>query len=739
MKKIFFFIYIITSLQIYSQEIQGIVTNEKNKPLVGANVYWINSNQGTTTNIDGFFKIKIQPSKNKLIFSYVGYTSDTISIKEFSEIIKVKLRKKQNIKEIKVTEEKSGTFISSTKTIKTEVITQKELTKSACCDLAGCFNTQSSVKATTTNIITNSKELRILGLSGVYNQILIDNMPLINGLTYTYGISNIPGTLVNTIYVSKGANSVIQGPESISGQINVLLKNPDEDEKFLFNLYTNSFLEKQLNLNYTKKIKNWKTLASFHIANPGNKIDSDNDDFLDIPLIKRYSIYNKWQYGEKEEWGLNSMVSLRYTNESRIGGQTNFNPETDKGTNNAYGNVINFSQPELYSEVEYRFNNKSELSFQSSIFSQKQESYFGTTSYRAEQNDLYSKIQYSINWKNKHNLKTGLSYKDLKIEEDILFNDSLNRSYSGEYIQEERTPGLFIENIFKWRDEKITLITGLRYDNHNIFGRFITPRGLLKYNFNEKTTARISLGSGWRTAKVFSENIRLLASSKDIIINNDIKPEQAINYGANLTHNIYGEEMNIQLTFDFYKTNFSNQIFTDYSKEPNEAYIGNFTGESSSNAFQLEIGFEFFKTIGIKTAYNYVDNYRIQEEEKINLPFTPKHRINSTISIKPLSKKWHLDINTHYYSKQNLPMTCCNPIQYQRPNKSEPYNIINAQFTYTIKNTDIYFGCENITNFRNEKQIISWENPFGQYFDTSTAWGPTKGRELYLGLRLKLK
>ena len=206
-----------------------------------------------------------------------------------------------------------------------------------------------------------------------------------------------------------------------------------------------------------------------------------------------------------------------------------------------------------------------------------------------------------------------------------------------------------------------------------------------------------------------------------------------------MTHNIYGEEINIQLTFDFYKTKFLNQIFKDYNKEPNEVYIGNFTGESSSNAFQAEIGFEIFKIIGTKTSYNYIDNYIIQEEEKINLPFTPKHRITNTLSIKPLSKKWHLDINHHYYSKQNIPMTCCNPPEYQQPNESEPYNVINTQFTYTIKNTDIYVGCENINNFRNEKQIISWGNPFGQYFDTSTAWGPTKGRELYLGLRLKLK
>ena len=273
-----------------AQSITGTISNEQEKHLIGANVYWINTNKGTSTNAKGFFKLLTEKIKDKrIIISYIGYQNDTVKITNQLNI-NVKLKKMGNINTVNVKEKNPGIFISSIDPIKTEVITQKELTKSACCDLAGCFNTQSSVKSTTTNIVTQAKELKILGLSGAYNQILIDGMPVINGLSYTYGISGIPGTLVNTIYVSKGANSILQGYESITGQINVILKEPDYSEKLLFNLYTNSFLETQLNINYKQKFKKWRTLLSGHITQPGQKIDHNSDSFLDIPLLTRYLI-----------------------------------------------------------------------------------------------------------------------------------------------------------------------------------------------------------------------------------------------------------------------------------------------------------------------------------------------------------------------------------------------------------------------------------------------------------------
>jgi outer membrane receptor for ferrienterochelin and colicin len=725
---------------LIAQTFNGKVTNNKNEPLVGANVNWAGTTIGSSADSQGEFEITLQGITDKrLVISYVGYESDTITITN-QTTVNVQLVETATLNEVEVKGKRPGTFISSINPIKTEVITQVELTKAACCDLAGCFNTQGSVQPTTTNIVTNAKELRILGLSGVYNQILIDGMPLIQGLTYTYGVSTIAGTLVDNIYISKGANSVLQGYESISGQINVELKEPDNCEKFLFNAYTNNFLEKQFNANYSHKWKKWSTLVAAHTTQPANNFDRDKDTFLDLPLLTRYSFYNKWKYGNQNDWGWHSRIGLRYVDEKRIGGQTDFNSLTDEGTTNSYGQTVQFSQPELHSKTGYRMNDTHHFLFFASAFQQDQTSYFGTSRYKGDQTNVYANLQYELNWDKDHILKTGISYRYLNLDENISFTqDSLNRTYAGQYLKEEKISGIFAENTFNWNDNKLVLITGLRLDNHNTFGLYLTPRFLLKYNLTESTTARVSVGTGWRTVNLFSENINLLASSRDVIITEELKPERAVNYGVNLTQKIYGENVETQLTLDFYRTQFQNQIFPDYDTEPTKAYISNFTGTSISNGFQAEVGFQFFERVGTKITYNYLDVYRTIDRTKFVLPFNSTHRITGTFSYQPISKNWHFDMNLHWYGEQRLAKTSSNPPEYQLPETSNPYTVVNAQFTKSWKRLELYAGCENIFDFRQKQPILSWQNPFSPYFDTSTVWGPTRGREIYVGLRFKIE
>lgn len=724
----------------FSQTIKGTVTNSENEPLVGANIHWVETAIGTSTDRNGQFEISQQGIVDKqVVVSYVGYESDTISISNQKEI-DIQLNESNTLGEVTVKDRRSDSFVSDINPIKTEVITQGELTKAACCDLAGCFNTQGSVQPTTTNIVTNAKELRILGLSGVYNQILIDGMPLIQGLSYTYGVSTIPGTLVESIYVAKGANSVLQGFESISGQINVTLKEPDNTDQFLFNAYMNSFLEKQFNANYSLNLNQWSTLFAAHTTQPANEFDRDKDNFLDLPQLTRYTLYNKWKYGNQNEWGWHSRISLRYVNEQRIGGQTDFIPSTDSGTTNSYGQTVQFSQPELYTKTGYKVDDKHHFLLFASAFYQDQTSYFGTTRYQANQTNAYANLQYELSWNQAHSLKAGFSYRHLNLDENIYFSpDSLHRTYAGTYLKKEQIPGIFAENTFNWKDQNMTLITGLRLDKHNSFGWFFTPRVLFRYNLSENTTARISAGTGWRTLNLFSENINLLASSRDVIITEELKPEQALNYGANLTHKIFGTNVEAQLTFDFYRTQFINQIFPDYNTAPTKAYISNFTGTSISNGFQAELGLEFFQRVGSKMVYNYLDVYRIIEGEKVQLPFNSTHRFTGTFSYQPLHKKWHFDMNLHWYGEQHLAKTNTNPAEYQLPTTSQPFTHVDAQFTKNWKRLELYAGCENLFDFRQKQPILSWENPFGPYFDTSSVWGPTRGREFYLGLRYRIK
>lgn len=740
MNKLLIFIAFLCPASLSAQTLRGKVSgNKTGNPLRGASIYWLGTATSTITDAHGAFEIQLsKESIKKLVVSVTGYQPDTLTI-QGQHFVEVKLQGIKVLNEVTIKSERPGTYIPSLDPIKTEVITKTELTKAACCDLAGCFETQGTVQAVTTNAITNSKELRILGISGVYNQVLVDGLPLIQGLSYTYGISSIPGTLVNNIYVSKGANSVLQGYESISGQINVETKEPGNTDKLLLNVYANSFMEKQLNANYTFKLGKWSDLVAFHTTQPANKFDRDHDGFLDVPLLTRYMIFNKWKYGNDEDWGWSSRIGLRYLNEHRIGGQTIFDAENDQGTTRAYGQTVDIQQPELWTKTSYRFNDNHKFSLMASTFHQKQNSYFGTTSYVAHQTSLYANLQYELLYNEKHILKTGISFRHLNVNEDIAFTaNPLNRTYAGDYQKNENIPGIFAENTFNWNNNKWVWISGIRLDHHNQFGYYLTPRTLLKYDIREGSTIRASIGTGWRTVNLFSENNNLLVSSRNIVFTEPLKPERAVNYGLNYTQKFGGKNIEGYVTIDFYRTQFQNQIFPDYDSDPGKVIIANFTGNSVSNGFQAEVYAKFFSRLEVKSSYNYLDVYRTVNGQKIVLPFNPANKILSTISYKPLTNKWHADINIHWFGIQQLPNTSSNPIEFQRSHHSEPYTLFNAQFTKSWRKLEAYIGCENIFDFRQRQPIIDSQNPFSPYFDASSVWGPTRGREIYVGIRFKL-
>ncbi|MEM1327608.1 MAG: TonB-dependent receptor [Bacteroidota bacterium] len=722
-----------------AQTISGHVVSTEGEALIGANVYWAGTNQGSSTDESGQFQIEgIASEAQKLVASYVGYASDTLIVQS-TDFIKFELASTQQLEEVVVEGKQDGIVISDVAAIKTEQINAVELSRAACCDLAGCFGTQVTVQAQTTNVITNSKELRILGLSGVYNQVLIDGFPIIQGLSYTYGISSIPGTLVENIFVAKGANSVIQGFESISGQINVETKNPKTADRFHLNLYLNNFLENHINAYATYQVGSWDALTAFSTVQPASKVDRDEDNFLDVPLTTRYMLLNKWMYGNEAEWGWSSKIGVRLLSEERIGGQTFFNTETDKGSTRAYGQSVNFQQPEFYTKTNYRPNDNHNFVLFASGFYQDQNSFFGTAQYDAQQTNLYANLQHELNY-GKHQLKTGISHRHLSLDENIIFiENTVERTYDGRYLRTENITGTFAENTFSLLDNRLTWMIGIRGDHNNQFGFRATPRTLLKYNIEPRTTIRASVGSGWRTVNLFSENISLLVSSRDIIFEEALQPEEAVNAGINLTHKFEAKNGNISGYFstDFYHTNFQNQIFPDYDTDPQKAIIKNFRGESVSNGFQVEVFLRLGQQIELKGGYNYLDVYRMVGEKKQVLPFNPRHRLPGTFSYRPLHNKFYLDLNAHWFGEQRLPNTQSNPLEFQRPDFSEAFSLINAQFTYNFKQFELYTGCENIFNFRQNRPIISWEDPFGVYFDTSSVWGPTRGREWYVGLNFK--
>ncbi len=726
-----------------AQTIKGKIfgkTPSGNEILPGATLTLVGTAQGVVSNEFGVFEILVPADADpRLAVSFLGFKTDTVAIAGRTYFSVYLEPDSKYLEAATVVAQQGGSFISALQGIKVEVINQKELTKAACCDLAGCFETQGTIQAQTTNLLLNSKELRILGLAGTYNQILVDGMPMILGSSFTYGISSIPGTLVDQIFVAKGANSVLQGFESISGQVNVVLKDPKPDkEKILLNAYLNSFGEKHLNANFSTTLgKNWKSLTSLHLVQPASKRDRDGDAFLDLPLLTRLAIYQKFTLGDEQSAGWSSKIGLRYLDEKRIGGQTTFDAKSDQGSNQIYGQVVQYQQPELYTKTGYRFSPQSKISLIASAFQHQQSAWFGVTQYNSKHLNAYANLQYEQLWAQKHDLKFGLSYRHLNLDETIRFsNNDLERTFAGDYLRQERTPGMFAENVFNF--EQFSIIAGARVDHHRQFGWQFVPRLTLRYNAGDATVIRANVGRGLRSVNLFAENVSLLISSRDIRFAEPLELERAWNSGVNITHTATGEALVATFSVDFYHTLFQNQIFPDYDSDPGLAIIQNYRSRSVSNGFQFDAKFVLSKVFEAKFAYNFLDVYRPTVEGKIYLPFNARHRVVGAFSYEPKNKQWHADVNLHWMGQQRLPDTKSLPEALRQPEFSRAFSVTNVQFTKVWKKLDVYVGGENLFDFRQIRPIINWQNPFGEYFDTAFAWGPTRGRELYVGVRMRL-
>jgi len=702
-------------------------------PLPGASVSWINASIGTITDNDGKFVLSTEniPEK-KIIVSMMGFYSDTILVEE--KTVYVNLRS-VSTSEIIVEDESNTNFISKD-VVKTEVLSQNEFKKASCCDLSGCFGSNSSVEVAVTDIVNNTKEMQMLGLDGSYTQILIDGIPNMTGLTAKYGLNSIPGTLINKINISKGANSVLQGYESISGIINIELKDFKSSEKFLVNGYMNDMLEKHVNTNYVSKWNKWSTIFSAHTAQESKRMDDNNDGFMDAPLVTRYMGYNKWNFDDNSN-GVMFDAAVQYIDEQRIGGQKGFQKD-ERGSNTIYGQTVNLNSLKLYSKFGKTFVNDDQLKLFVSYDYYDDLSYYGITRYDGKQKSFYANAFYEKEIFEESHLKAGLSYRHELIHEDINFTAPTTKTYAGLYNKKESIPGLFVENVFEGLNKKLMVISGVRLDYHNKFDAVVTPRVLAKYELSPETIFRASFGTGFRTINLFNEYSNLFSSGKDIVIREELNPEKVINFGVNLVQYFIIGDVHADLVIDYYKTNFTNKIIPDYNSSATQVVFENLHGSAGSDVFQIETNIKLFTNLDIKNSYKYNKVSYIQNGVNQNAPFIPAHKILSNVSYSFDNNKWGVNASMNWYGRQELPDTKNNPPQYRFASESEPFAVFNAQVNKNWESFEFYLGVENIFDYKQSNPIVSAENPFSQYFDTSFIWGPVKGREIYAGFRFKL-
>jgi len=735
--KLILFIFILSlGLTVHSQTINGYVLEiddkGKKSALIGANVYWLETMKGIATDTKGYFEIeKPDIDSPSLVVSFIGYKNDTLLIDKNQKSIEVVLSSVTTLDEAEIIEKRDDNFISQLNPIQTQVIAIGELQKAACCNLAESFETNASVDISYSDAVSGAKQIHLLGLAGKYSQIQTENIPYMRGLSSTYGLEYIPGTWMESIHISKGTSSVINGYESIAGQINIEYKKPENGEKLFINTYLNSIGKFEANANAAIKLnESWSTMLFGHYQINKRRIDGNDDGFMDQPLVNQFNLFNRWKYAGKSPWRV--QLGIKLIGEERVGGQTNYETTMGNEQTDVYGIKINTQHYEVFAKTGYVFPKRGETSFGfiNNFIYHDQKSYFGLNSYNGNQVSWYSNLIFHSYLGNiDHTFNTGFSF--VYDNYDQVYNDSV-------FLRKEIVPGAFFEYTYKLK-EKLSLLAGLRVDHHNTYGLFFTPRLHLKYSITEKLVMRTSIGKGYRTANIFSENSALMASSRTLVVSEKIKMEEALSFGINFTQYFEIKGREYTLSGDYYRTNFINQLIIDQEQDVSKVYFYNLDGRSYSNSYQASINGELIDRLDFTLAFRYNDVKTTINDEFMTKPLVPRYKGLLNLSYKTQLRRWQFDFTTQLNGDSRIPDTDAYPEEYQRPAESPAYTIINSQVTRYFRKWNIYLGVENLTNFRQTDPIIAANDPFGPWFDTSMVWGPITGRKFYVGLRLKLE
>ncbi len=715
---------------------------KNNLGVEGVSVHWLDTNVGTVTNAKGWFTIPYKKEYKKLVISYLGYKTDTLIITSLEPIHHYLTPENSSLEEITINSKRKAIQRSFLSTVNTFTVNQEELLKAACCNLAESFETNPSIDVSFSDALTGTRQIQMLGLKSPYLLITQENIPSVRGASQVFGLTFTPGTWVESIQISKGAGSVVNGFESISGQINTELVKPLTDNNFFLNAYSSLNGRLELNTHYNTKVsEKWNTGLYIHGNYRGERFDRNNDNFLDNPLANQINVMNRWQYTDMEK-GWVSFLNVRFLNDEKQTGQVTFNPATDRGTTNAWGSEIDTRRFDASAKVGYVFP---ELPFQSFGFqfaysNHQQDSYFGLNAYDIQHESLYSTLLFnSIIGDTRNKFKTGVSFTHDNYEE--LVNTTI-------FSRNETSFGGFFEYAYDNLDN-FSLTAGLRLDTHNLLGTFITPRLHLRYSPWEDGVLKASVGRGIRSANIFAENQQLFASSRQINIENTggsiygLNPEIAWNYGFTFMQKFTLFNKKGDISFDFYQTNFENQVVVDW-ENPQEINFYNLNGQSIANSFQVELNYELAERFNLRTAYKYFDITTDYRSGNLTKPLQPENRFFANLSYETLlgedEKQWRFDITYNRIGAQRLPNTANNPVQYQLGDKAEAFSLLNSQITRVFSSKfEVYLGGENLTNVQQNNPVLASNDPFGAFFDTTIVYAPIFGRAVYAGLRFKIK
>ncbi|MBM55372.1 MAG: hypothetical protein CMB32_02315 [Euryarchaeota archaeon] len=740
-------------------------------PLPGATVIWKGTRSGTMTDAHGFFKLPAMNQGDTLQVSMVGYETVGLVYKG-QKYVEIPLRQGVEIDAAEVDGTRKSTSISLLDPLNVQQLNRKELAKAACCKLSSAFETNASVDASFTDAVTGTRQIRMLGLDGKFSQILVDNLPGPRGLNVIQGLNFIPGPWIDGIAISKGTGSVTNGYESITGQINVAMRNPENAEPLHINVYASGDGRTEWNHVSSHKInRKWSTALLSHAENASQLNDRNFDSFLDTPLKRDIVLRNEWKYsgdrGIRGEYSITGVRMNHMAGQKAVFDSSSTNPfglyqdllQTD--TTGNWSAATKIDRVEASAKTGYVFPGKEWQSIGTQFYGSyhSHEHRFGIRSYEGIEKFFRGNVLLSsIIGNTDHKFTTGASF----LYDDFYeYGNWGNVPGDEEPMFESRTrtevvPGAFFE--YTWTaNERLVAVAGLRGDFHNLYGAFASPRLHIRYCILEETSIKLVAGRGFRTANVLMEQIGSWASNRKWYIQDDLQPEIATNLGLNLVSKFKLNSRDASLSLDGYYTDFDNRVVIDLYASSGHVEVYNLStsddrGDSRSITVQAEFDWSVHRRLDVRTAYRWVDARTVYMDfsnpnQLRQDPFIAKHRAFTQWSYasKPKSEGQQLRIDgvLQWVGPQELPDNMIDSPYH--PTTTPSFTQANLQVSQTFKdNFELYVGVENIFNVVHENPIVgaiqTIEGPEVDMnaFDASLVYGPIFGRMTYVGLRWTL-
>ncbi|MDP4210503.1 MAG: TonB-dependent receptor [Bacteroidota bacterium] len=736
---------------VYSLNSKG-----EKEAVAGANIRFAGLAKITSTDANGQFTLAGTGKDSAyLVVAYKGLTVDSALIagRVVNSNVEFILPREQQLKEVAVTASQAGTLISRFNVLKTEQISKTGLMKMACCNLAESFENSATITVGYADAVSGARQVQLLGLSGIYSQVLGENIPVLRGLSSTYGWNYIPGSWLESIQISKGASSVVNGYESVTGQINLEFKKPDKTEEFFAELYADEYFKYEANITGARKINDnlWTNLlvqgstqTNINYQTGNTTIhDRNSDHFMDMPLTKSVNVFNRWLYISPSK-RVESRTGARFLYDDRQGGQSPLCHKADVYYITDVDN-LNFN---IYNKTGIAIGSKpgQSIGIINSFTTHKLDSYFGSDKtyklYNGTQNTFYSNVifnSYIGNTNHQYAVGASFLYDNFK----TVFRDKLpeNNTPLTPLNRTEVVPGAFAQYTYSYL-QKFTLIVGLREDFNYRYGWLFTPRTNVKYSVTPNIVLRASAGCGYRSPNVIADNIGLMASTRkfDIDAIDNLQIEKAWNYGGNATFYlpVWNREK-LTLSLEYFHTEFEKQAIVDLDRNRNYVYFYNLNGRSFADVWQADISFTALRGFDVFTAFRYNRN-RItlndgQQSYEVDKPLISRYRGLVNLSYATKFKKWVFDFTAQVNGPSRLPSATGYTAQ---ANESPAYPMYFFQITKNTKRLDVYLGIENILDYQLQNPIINAENPFVKGFDASQVWGPTMGRKIYAGVRFRV-